>query len=91
MIQRNTTRRDRFRRIIARDRPPCALCGCELDFGPNHLADNAFQIDHITPLARSGTDTLDNLQAVCRRCNRAKSDSLPQSHPGVTFVTSRSW
>jgi 5-methylcytosine-specific restriction endonuclease McrA len=91
MAQRSTTRRDRFRRIIARDQPPCAICGCEIDYTAHHLAPNAFQIDHITPLARSGTDTIDNIQAVCRRCNRAKSASLPDAQPGVTFVTERSW
>jgi 5-methylcytosine-specific restriction enzyme A len=30
--------------------------------------------DHITPKARGGSDSLDNLQAACRQCNAAKCD-----------------
>lgn len=40
---------------------PCSYCG-----GP------AQQLDHITPLSREGSDTTDNLTAVCGGCNRSK-------------------
>ena len=85
---RNTARRDRFRKIIARDQPPCAICGCEIDYNAHHLAPNSFTIDHITPRNRGGSDTLDNLQPACRACNRAKSDKVAA---GVDFVTERAW
>ncbi len=32
------------------------------------------QIDHKRPLARGGTNDLDNLQLLCRKCNLTKSD-----------------
>ena len=33
----------------------------------------AFTIEHIIPLAKNGTDTLDNLALACFHCNRKKS------------------
>ena len=33
---RNTTIRDRHRRIIRRDRPPCGICGAEIDYSLHH-------------------------------------------------------
>ncbi|WP_283775770.1 HNH endonuclease [Rhizomonospora bruguierae] len=35
----------------------------------------SFVVDHIVPLNRGGTDTLDNTQPAHWRCNRQKSDS----------------
>lgn len=36
----------------------------------------SFVVDHITPLTRGGTDTLDNKQAAHRACNRAKGGKI---------------
>ena len=88
---RNTARRDRFRRIIKRDRPDCAECGEPIDYEAHHLDPLSFQIDHITPLNKGGSDTLDNIQACHRKCNRDKSDKVPEGTPGVTYVTDRVW
>jgi CRISPR/Cas system Type II protein with McrA/HNH and RuvC-like nuclease domain len=35
-----------------------------------------FQIDHIIPIAKSGTNDEENLWLVCETCNRAKSDKV---------------
>ena len=35
---------------------------------------SVFQIDHIIPLAKGGTNDEENLWLVCDTCNRAKSD-----------------
>ena len=32
-----------------------------------------FEIDHIVPLVEGGDNSLDNLQLLCRYCNRSKS------------------
>ena len=90
-MRRNTTTRDLHRKIIAKDQPPCHVCGGEIAWDAHHLDPLAFQADHITPLARGGSDTLDNLAAAHRKCNRAKSDNLPEWRPGVTFITERAW
>lgn len=43
----------------------CAYCGCELPLGK-------MQVDHLKPLSRGGTDTLDNMLPACRSCNHYK-------------------
>lgn len=48
--------------------------GCRLDF-PFKI----FEVDHVIPRARGGTDHLDNLQLLCPHCNRVKGDR-PMEH-----------
>ena len=43
--------------------------GCQVDF-PFRM----FEVDHIVPQSRGGTDHLDNLQMLCSHCNRIKGD-----------------
>lgn len=58
----------------------CAICGCSVDpcdtwtndkgrkcFGRNYPT-----VDHIVPLKLGGTDTFDNVQLLCKRCNSKK-------------------
>ena len=88
MTTRSTALRDKHRKIIAKDEPPCHICGQPIDYQAHHLHPHAFTIDHITPRNRGGTDTLDNLAAAHRKCNRDKSDKVAA---GVDFVTERCW
>ena len=71
-IRRNTTRRDRHRRIIARGKPPCHICGEPIDYDADWLDPRSFVVDHKIPLAAGGTDTLANKAAAHRACNRSK-------------------
>lgn len=48
----------------------CNQCGQEL--GRN------WEADHIIPFSKGGTTTLDNGQALCRDCNRKKSDNMTE-------------
>ena len=97
-VTRSTTTRDRLRRQVARDRPPCHICHNEIDYNLPHLDRGEYVIDHIVPLNAGGEDTIDNVAAAHRKCNRDKSDKLAeqleaeadQSGPRV-FVTSRTW
>ena len=45
----------------------CALCGIT-------KKDRPLQVDHIKPRSRGGTNAIENLQALCDECNRAKSN-----------------
>ena len=50
--------------VITRDNGRCRACG---------IADrDALQCDHIVPESKGGTDSLDNLQALCGVCNNRK-------------------
>ena len=48
--------------------------GCRMDF-PFKI----FEVDHLIPQARGGTDHLENLQLLCPHCNRIKGDR-PQEY-----------
>ena len=48
--------------------------GCRSPFEFRH-----FEVDHVVPRARGGTDHLDNLQLLCGNCNRIKGDR-PQEY-----------
>ena len=48
--------------------------GCRMDF-PFKI----FEVDHLIPRSRGGTDHLDNLQLLCPHCNRIKGDR-PQEY-----------
>ena len=50
------------RQVLERDGYRCQYCGSDI-----HL-----EIDHLTPRARGGKDTMRNLVAACYDCNRAK-------------------
>lgn len=89
-MPRNETNRRRFRKIIAADQPPCHICGGEILYDAHYLDPLSFTIDHVTPLARIGADgdTIDNIRAAHRKCNRDKSDKVAA---GVDFITERAW
>jgi len=46
----------------------CVSCGRKFRKGD-------VEIDHILPQSLGGSDSLDNLQCMCRHCNRSKKDS----------------
>ena len=54
--------------IFARDGYACKYCG------PEESTDKTLVVDHIVPKSKGGDEELTNLQCVCHRCNRAKSD-----------------
>jgi HNH endonuclease len=58
---------DRIRSaVLVRDRGRCRRCGSARNL----------EIDHIVPVSKGGASEEDNLQTLCRRCNRRKWKSL---------------
>lgn len=58
--------------IKKRDNFTCCNCGNSTHAEPNLL----LEIDHIIPVAKGGRTAEDNLQTLCWKCNRAKSDKI---------------
>ena len=58
--------------IKNRDDFTCCTCGNSTHVEPNLL----LEIDHIIPVAKGGCTVEDNLQTLCWKCNRSKSDKI---------------
>lgn len=58
--------------IKIRDNYTCCICNNSTHKEPNLL----LEIDHIIPVAKGGLTKEDNLQTLCWKCNRSKSDKL---------------
>lgn len=92
-MTRSTTVRDRDRNAIKRERPPCGICGGDIDYSLPYLDPMSYVVDHVVPFVKGGADDLTNKQASHRACNSRKYDKsdvdlrpLPR-----TFVTTRDW
>jgi hypothetical protein len=62
-MQFSKTQRER---IWTRQGKTCACCGVKLG--------SSFDIDHIVPLSRQGSNEESNLQALCSKCHQTKSN-----------------
>lgn len=58
--------------IKKRDNFTCCNCGNSTYAEPNLL----LEIDHIIPVSKGGLTSEENLQTLCWKCNRAKSDKI---------------
>lgn len=58
--------------IMNRDNYTCQKCGLSISEEPNLL----LEIDHIIPISKGGKTICENLQTLCWRCNRQKSNKL---------------
>lgn len=58
--------------IKKRDNFTCCNCSNSIYKEPNLL----LEIDHIIPVAKGGCTTEENLQTLCWKCNRTKSDKI---------------
>jgi hypothetical protein len=52
----------------------CAICLQPIDTGIRYPAPESYSIDHIVPLAKGGSERIENLQPAHLSCNIAKSD-----------------
>lgn len=59
--------------IKTRDDHTCQQCSVSIHVEPHLL----LEVDHIIPISRGGLSAEENLQTLCWRCNRAKSNKMP--------------
>jgi hypothetical protein len=58
--------------IKSRDNHTCKQCSISVHAEPHLL----LEVDHIIPVSRGGLSTEENLQTLCWRCNRTKSNKV---------------
>ena len=59
--------------IWERSKGKCELCGIKLV--PFKGRESSFEADHILAWSKGGKTTLSNAQALCKKCNRKKSNN----------------
>jgi hypothetical protein len=59
--------------IKGRDNYTCKQCSISVHAEPHLL----LEVDHILPVSKGGLSTEENLQTLCWRCNRTKSNKIP--------------
>lgn len=57
--------------VLTRDNFCCVLCGRS-----TKVHGVALEVDHKVPVAQGGSNEMDNLQTLCKDCNRGKRDGL---------------
>ena len=65
--------------IFARDEWTCGICREPIDPAAKHPDMGSPSLDHILPISRGGTHTLDNVQAAHLGCNLSKGARVPES------------
>lgn len=55
--------------------------GCEYCLAPESLFNSPFEVEHIIPRKRGGTDDESNLALACRSCNSSKSQAISARDP----------
>ncbi|WP_200950778.1 HNH endonuclease [Arthrobacter sp. Soil762] len=58
--------------IKTRDRHTCRYCSVSIAAEPHLL----LEVDHVVPVSKGGVSTPENLQTLCWRCNRTKSNKI---------------
>lgn len=69
--------------VYERDRWFCGICGLKVDKELKWPDPMSASLDHIVPLSRGGSHSLDNVQLAHLVCNERKNASVPVSAQGV--------
>lgn len=71
--------------IFKKDNWTCRMCSTKVQ-KVNIYADDAAELDHIIPISRGGTHSIDNVQTLCRKCNQFKSDKMPDELELINYI-----
>lgn len=79
---KNKNKKHRYE-VYEKSNYSCTYCGLRFEIPNNwnkesaiHNGNMYLEIDHIFPLSKGGSDSLDNKQALCRLCNNKKSNKI---------------
>lgn len=64
--QRKTIPKHVLHEVWRRDNGECVVCGSQLNL----------EFDHIIPVSKGGSNTARNIQLLCEKCNRGKSNNI---------------
>jgi 5-methylcytosine-specific restriction endonuclease McrA len=65
--------------VLERDRWVCRMCGSGSAYSNNYVEGTELEVDHIHPVSDKGKTTMDNLQTLCKPCNRGKGSRQVKS------------
>lgn len=71
----------------------CPRCGVEMFYRGNRTRPTGFTPDHVLPISKGGTNTINNIQPLCYTCNCFKKQAretiryLPWSGPHIVYTT----
>lgn len=65
--QRKIVTQELRNKVIERDKSICQICG-------KNCSESEIEIDHIKPISKGGKSVIQNLQVLCKKCNRRKSN-----------------
>jgi 5-methylcytosine-specific restriction endonuclease McrA len=62
---------ERFRHLIESAGPTCQACGQNME---RWVSGRFPTLDHVVPLSKGGSNSVENLRVICNICNSRKSD-----------------